>query len=175
MAEETKAPDAAAEKKLGGKLKPILIVAVILIIEGVTILGTMMLSGGPSEAKGDPIAQAQAAEQNELVEALLIEDIFENHRTGRPFRYDTEIYVKVRRKNLDRFKEELEAMKNEIRYQIGVIFAKAEPSYFQEPTRATLTRQVRAALEKRFGEDAGGDPLVEEVFIAKCMGFRGDY
>jgi len=175
MAEDNQNAEAAPAKKSGGKLKPILIVAVILIIEGATIVGTMMLSGGPSEAKGDPVAEAKAEKRNEVVEALLIEDVFENHRTGRPFRYDTEIYVKVRRKNLDRFKEELESMKNQIRFDIGVIFAKAEPSHFQEPTRATLTRQIRAAMDERFGTDTDGEPLVEDIFIAKCMGFRADY
>jgi flagellar basal body-associated protein FliL len=176
MAEDTRKTEAAAEGKKGsGKLKAIIIVAAVLMIEGLTIVGTMMLSGGPSEAQGEGIAKEAAQQQNQIVEALLIDDVFENHRTGRPFRYDTEIYVKVRQKNLDQFKEELEAMKNQVRVDVGVIFSRAEPGHFQEPTRATLTRQVKAMLDERFGEAADGEPVIEGVLIAKCMGFRGDY
>jgi len=47
---ETNAED---QPKRGGKLKPIILVIAVLLIEGVIIIGTMMLSGGPAPAKGE--------------------------------------------------------------------------------------------------------------------------
>ncbi|MBS3820922.1 MAG: hypothetical protein KGY81_04075 [Phycisphaerae bacterium] len=175
---ENKPNDASAEvapKAGGAPIKTILVVAAVLIIEAGTIFGTMWLSGGPAEVKGQGLAEDLKAEQNELVEVLVVEGKFDNQRTGRTFLYDTEIYATVRRKNQAKFKEELQAMKTQISVDVQTIFRRAEPSHFQEPTRATLTRQTKAVLDERFGKDAEGEPMVEDVLIGKCLPYRADY
>jgi len=145
------------------------------LIEGGVILGTIMLSGGPTEVKGEGIAADVLAEQNELVEVLIVKGKFDNQRTGRTYLYDTEIYATVRQKHHAKFTEELEAMKTQISVDAQTIFRRADPAHFQEPTRATLTRQLKAALDQRFGETPEGEPYVESVLIAKCLPYRADY
>ncbi len=176
---ENKPNDASAEnaqEKSGGlPIKAIIMVAAILLIEAGTILGTMWLSGGPTEVKGQGIDADLKAEQNELVEVLVVQGKYDNQRTGRTYLYDSEIYATVRRKNEAKFKEELETMKTQISVDVQTIFRRAEPSHFQEPTRATLTRQIKAVLDERFGKDAEGEPLIESVLIGKCLPYRADY
>ncbi len=177
MAEKNEAAETGAEvaPKGGLPIKTILIVVVVLFLEGGLILGTMWLSGGPTEVKGQGIAADLKAESNELVEVLVVKGKFDNQRTGRTYLYDTEIYATTRKKNEAMFKEELETMKTQISVDAQTIFRRAEPSHFQEPTRATLTRQIKAVLTERFGKDAEGEPIVEDVLIGKCLPYRADY
>jgi len=175
MAEENQVAEAQAPSKGGSTLKAIVVIAVILLIEAGTILGTIMLSGGPTEVKGEGIAADVLAAQNKLVEVLVVKGKFDNQRTGRTYLYDTEIYVTVRQKHHTKFTEELEAMKTQISVDAQTIFRRADPAHFQEPTRATLTRQIKAALDERFGETPEGEPYIESVLIAKCLPYRADY
>ena len=170
MAEQQQKPEAESRKSgLGAPLKAVIVVGIILFIEAGTILGTMWILGGPQKVQGQGIAKDGQAEQNELVETLVVQEKFSNQRTGRTYLYDTEIYAVVKRKHLDTFKKELEEMKARIRENIGAIFRQADPAVFQEPTRATLTRQVQAVLEKRFGQTSEGEPMIQEVVISKAV------
>lgn len=158
-----------------GAMKAMIAVAVVLLLEGGTIMGTMMLSGSPQESKGETIAADTQAALNKLVEVPLLKNKFDNQRTGRTYFYDTEIVVTVAQKNLDKFNADLEANKVQVQVDIQTLFRMAEPSVFQEPTRATLTRQIKASLDKRFGNDSENQPVVHEVLIAKCLPYRADY
>ncbi len=160
--------------KKSSPIKAIIVVAAVLLIEGGTIVGTMMLSGGPAEVKGEGIAADAQAGQNKLVEVLVISARFTNERTGRTYYYDTEIYATVKNKNATKFKEELETMKARLQNDVHTIFRRAEPTHFQEPTWATLSRQIKAVLDERFGQDAAGEPMVEEAIISKCHPYRAD-
>jgi flagellar basal body-associated protein FliL len=175
MAEETQVAEASPPSKGGSTLKAILVIAAVLLIEAGTILGTIMLSGGPTEVKGEGIAADVLADQNKLVEVQVVAGKFDNQRTGRTYLYDTEVFVTVRQKHLEKFKEELESMKTQISVDVQTIFRRADPAHFQEPTRATLTRQINAALDQRFGETPEGEPYIESVLIGKCLPYRADY
>jgi flagellar basal body-associated protein FliL len=173
MADEQAPQAEAAPAKGGGSLKAILIVAAVLLIEGGTIVGTIMLSGGPAPVKGEGIAADGQAELNKLVEVLVVKDKFSNERTGRIWYYDTDITATVKSKNVEKFTEELESMKARLTNDIHTIFRRAEPTHFQEPTRATLTRQIQAVLDERFGKDVEDEPYVVEVII-NWRRYRGD-
>lgn len=173
MAEDQNKESQSTESK-NSPLKAIVLVVAILAIEGGTIIGTMMLSGGPGEVKGEGITQDIEAERNKLVEMPLIAAEFTNERTGRTYYYDTEIYVTVKNKNKDQFEDELEAMKIRITNEINTIFRRAEPTHFQEPNWSTLTRQIKAVVDERIGTDAENEPIVDQVVIGKCHPYRGD-
>jgi len=175
MADQENSPSTESKSEKTSALKPILIILVVLLIEAGTIVGTMWLTGGPSEVEGAGLTADQKAELNKLVEVLVVEGRFDNQRTGRTYLYDTEVYATVRAKNLEKFKDELESMKTQISVEIQTIFRRAEPSHFQEPTLATLTRQIKSVLRERFGNDLEGDPMVEDVLIGKCLPYRADY
>ena len=72
-------------------------------------------------------------------------------------------------------REELEARKAEIRTGIGTIISSAQHSYFTEPGRETLSRQILEYLRKVFGHDAEGEDRVAEVLIPRCIGMPVDY
>lgn len=172
MAEQAATPTPTPSKS--SPLKAILLVVAVLVIEGGTIVGTMMLTGGPANVQGEEIAQDLEAEQNKLVEMPLISAKFTNERSGRTYYYDTEIYVTVKNKNSQQFKDELEAMKIRITNEVLTIFRRAELSHFQEPNWSTLTRQIKAVVDERIGKDAQSEPIVQQVVIGKCNPYRGD-
>jgi flagellar basal body-associated protein FliL len=176
MAEEQATTEQAPETKSskGSAIKAIIIVIAVLFIEGGTIVGTMMLSGGPSEVKGEGIAADPEAAQNKLVEVLVIDARFSNERTGRVWYFDTEIYVTVRQKHVKKFKEELETMNARVSSELHSIFRSAEPAHFREDGWATLTRQIKAMLDVKFGHDAEGEPLIRQVVISRCDRYSGD-
>lgn len=178
MADEN--PEVAAEggeeKKKGLPLIPIIAVASVLLLEAVVIVALFMFSGGPSEVKAEPGVIDELAALEEPAEVLVLAGKFQNTKSGRSFMYDTEIYVVTKQKHFDFMEEKKEQMQASITKDITTIFRRAEPSHLREQELATLTRQVTAALEERFGNDAESDePYVQEVLITKCMEFASDY
>lgn len=180
MAEEKK-KEAAAEaggeevKKKGLPLMPIIAVAAVLLIEAAVIVGLFMFSGGPSEVKAEPGVEDMLAVGEQPAEVLVLAGKFQNTKSGRSFMYDTEIYIKTKQKHFDYLTEKKEAMQATITKDITTIFRRAEPSHLREQELATLTRQISAALENRFGDDDNDEPYVDEVLITKCMEFASDY
>ena len=72
-------------------------------------------------------------------------------------------------------REELLARRAEVRTGIGAIWSGAQHSYFTEPGRETLSRQVLEYMRDMFGQDAEGDERIHTVLIPKCLGFPADY
>jgi flagellar basal body-associated protein FliL len=150
-------------------LKVLVMVAMVLVLEGGTVGVTIMLSGAPAKVEGHGPTPDLAAEESKLVEVLVVKDRFANQRTGRTYLYDTEIFITVRAKDNPKVKEKVESMQAQLSTEIATIFRRAEPAHLLEPTLATLTRQVKAALDERLGKDAEGKPAVQEVLIRKCI------
>lgn len=176
MADEAKT-DKATEQEApakSGKMKAVIIVAAVMVLEAGAIVGTMALSGGPKPADGASVEVDDQAEQNKLVEVLVVKGKFDNHRTGRTYLYDTEIFVTVRNKHSEQFALDLEEAKTQVSVDVQTIFRRLEPAHFQEPTLATLTRQIKAKLDERFGNDTDDEPIIESVLVAKCLKYRAD-
>lgn len=72
-------------------------------------------------------------------------------------------------------REELKAKMAKVRTGIGAIFSSAQHSYFTEPGRETLSRQILVFLREVFGQDAEGHERIESVLIPNCLGFPADY
>jgi len=155
-----------------GTIKAIIIVAVVLLLEAGTIIGTIYFGGGPAKVQGEGIVADDEADLNKLVEVEVVSGKFTNERTGRTYVYDTEIFATVKKKHADQFKEELDSMAQRIRSEIDAIFRGADPAFFAERERSTLTRQITAALQGRFSEDADGESIVNSIVIGKCLPYR---
>ncbi len=169
------APSNAEEKKgKFGAIKAIIAVVLIMLIEVAVIFVTMKMSGGPAEVSGDVINQVQA-EQNKIVEIFVIKEKFYNDRSGKPHIYDSEIYITTRKRNQQRVEQILEEQHAAISVAVNGVFARADPSIFQEPTHATLSRQVKVQLDERMGVDAEGEPVVQDVLIRKCIPYPAHY
>ncbi|MEM6853561.1 MAG: hypothetical protein AAF593_04045 [Planctomycetota bacterium] len=180
MADETPEADAGTEggeqaKKKSLPLMPIIAVAAVLLVEAAVIVALFMFSGGPSEVKAEPGVADELALGEAPAEVLVLAGKFPNTKSGRNFMYDTEIYIVTKQKHFDVMTLKKESMQAAITKDISTIFRRAEPSHLREAELSTLTRQVSATLEDRFGNDENGEPFIDEVLITKCMEFASDY
>lgn len=173
----------ASEETTGGtkagssKLKMMVVVAGLLVLEAALIIGAMMLMGREpavaraSEAELDPAL----AEQEKIVEVLVLDAKLPNARSGVSYLYGTEIYVQVKQKSAAMVREKVEQFSNEIKAETAAIWRTSEPQHFEEPKLETLTRKMTAMLSQRFGLDPDdGEPIVTKCVIVMGTGFRVD-
>jgi len=174
MAEAPPKPEAdkAPKKKL--PLKTLAIFASVMLLEGGVIATVFMLSGQPAQVKGESAADLVAQQGEKPVELMVIEDRFQNTKTGRTYLYQTEVYVVVKQKHKDVLSKRIEAMQAQIKDEIGLIIRRAEPAHLLEPTLATLKRQVNAKLDELLGPDEAGNSRLEKVLIPKVTQYRAD-
>ena len=175
MADEEKnegGADTSAKKK-----PPIVLLAVVAILmlaeAGVVYVVASMTSGGSNASATE--LEGEVAEGDELVEVELLADQFQNTQSGRVWEWQTEIYVKVRQKNLEGPRGvtlTLERRNAEIKEGVALIFRRAQHKHLQEPGLQTISRQVSAYINEVFGNDADGLPRIERVVIPVCKGFE---
>lgn len=165
-------PEEGAKKKL--PIKTLIVLLVALLIEGLAISAVFMLTKGPEPIHADAGLAEELADEEKQVEVLVIEEKFQNTRTGRSYLYDTEIYVLIRHKHIDDVTANIENMKAQISTELATIFRRAEPSYLMEPNLATLTRQVGAVIVEKLGTDSDSEPYVQGTLIKKCIRIRAD-
>lgn len=177
MAEQAPAPASAAEpatKKGGLPMKTIMVVGVALVIEAVAICGAFMFAGKPAAVKANDLAHDEAAKGEEPVEKQIIEEKFQNNRSGKTYLYDTDIWIVIKAKDEAKVDEMLEKMSAQIAADTATIFRRAEPAQLLEPTLATLQRQIKAALDERIGMDPEGKSMVQQVLMKKYTQYRAD-
>ena len=171
MAEEAQA--AQGSKKMS--LKTFLILAAVLLIEALGFTAAYLLWGGPAKVGAATTAEDAEAIKNQLVEELVVTGKFQNIKSNRSYLYDTEVYIKVRQKDQKTIKEELESKRAAITMAIATIIRSAEPVHLDEPKLATVTRQIKAALEGLLSGDAEtGKSRVAHVSIPKFIRYRSD-
>jgi hypothetical protein len=117
------------------------------VLEAVIIIGAVMYFVGPTsvEAKHMPEG-AEIADEDRIVETLILDAKLPNNRTGVTYLYETEVYVQTKQRHTDRVRRELDQFQNEIRAELTAIWRTAEPYHFQEPRLENLTRKVCAML-----------------------------
>lgn len=169
MAEE----EAKAPKKKS--LKPLLVVAALLVGEGVGVMVFMKVLGKPNPVQGQEIVDDGLAELERIHEVLIVADRFPNNYTGRTWLWEAEIQAQVKQKNLADVERVLEERNAEIKTGVSRIFRAAHHNYFTEANLETLTRQVTEYLREVFGQDASGEERIVRVLIPKCVGFPADY
>ena len=159
------AAGAAEAPKKSSMMKMGVMAAVVLVLEGGTVLATMKMTAGPKRAVAEEIVKAPEPEPKD-VEVDLMKDVLPNNIGGRPFLYDLQIVAKVSEKNKDKAKELFTARDAETRDRIRTIVASSDPKSLEEPGLETLRRQIAYQLEQDLGKD--GKDLVKEVLIPKC-------
>ena len=171
-------PDQSAPRGRKGSFKMILAVLGLLVFEAALIVGAMMIIGGEPKVAGaddSTLPEVETAEDEKIVEILVLDGKLPNAKTGITYLYDTEIYVQVRRKYADRVNSELEQFYNEIKADISAIWRTSEPPHFKEPKLENLTRKVYALLNERFGTDPDdGEPILVKCVLVMGTGFRVD-
>ena len=169
MADET----TDAPEKKGLPIKTIVVILVMMVVEGVVLIGAISMLGKPSDVQATGLSEIDPMEQ--MVEIPVLSERFVNKSTGRAWLWDTEIVVKVKQLHAEQVTTLIDQRRAEIRTAINSIWATGQDAYFHEPGRATLTRQVLEYFHDTFGEDpATEEPLVKDVLIPKCLGFPSD-
>ncbi|GJM19099.1 MAG: hypothetical protein DHS20C14_13120 [Phycisphaeraceae bacterium] len=170
MADEKSNPEATPEAPSKPSKLPLLIVAGLMLAEGVLVyLGVGILGSGPQNA-GAQIEGLDQLEREQQVEILLIEDRFQNMQSGRVWGWSAEVYLKVRKKNEADVQTVMERDAAEIKEGLAMIFRKAQDRHLREPGLETISRQLTNYVNRVFGVDSEGVPLVERVILPKLKG-----
>ena len=172
MAEQT---EEQTEPKTSGAglIKLIAIVMALLVLEAGTIIVTMKLNGGPRQALGEGIEADLETQAMQPVEVLIVDDRFSHDKDGRLTYFDTEIYAQVRQRDQKQVTKAVETNEALLAAQVRTIIRRADAMDFREPDLATLTRQIKAALDEQIGNDDDGQPIIQKVFIKKWNPISG--
>ena len=172
---EQQGGEASAPKKKS-PLMAAIVVAVLMLVEGVGIFVVVkMTSGSPSAAAAADIEGQAEAEAEAMQEIMLVEEKFQNMQSGRVWLWDTQIFMKVRTKNQPTVAKVLERRQAEVKEGVALIFRKAQDRHLREPGLETINRQLKAYVDEVFGTDPDGFPRVERIIIPTCKGFPADF
>jgi hypothetical protein len=170
MAEPAEEP-----KPKSGRTRTLLLVAALVVGEAALILGVMALFSGPPEVEASALAVAEVPEDEKIVEQQVLSARLPNSKRGLTYLYETEIYVQVRRRHLERVATELEQFRYEIKAELTTVWRTSDPHDFDEPGFETLMRKVHALMNQRFGVDPQtNEPVVQKVVIVMGTGMRVD-
>lgn len=163
------------EEGAGGStvMKTVIVLLAVFLLEGATIMVTMFLTK-PAVTINEGEEEIDGG-STRTVEHLVVKERFPNQQQGRTFLYDTEVWIAVHQKDSEDVKLRLDGIKAKVTTDIKTIFRLANPGHFSEPTHATLTRQVKAQLDKHFGVDASGEPIVKAVMFARLTPYPLQY
>jgi len=175
MAENDKTIKRSRENKKRFPLKALLILVGVLGLEVATVLIVFALKPAPAHVVAEAALEGPEVNLEQPIEELLIEEKFSNLLRGETIIYDTQIYITIRRKHQELARTQIDTKQARISTDVAMIIARAQPAHFAEPTRATLTRQIKAAVDKRLGVDSDSQPIVEEVLVTKLIPYKADH
>jgi flagellar basal body-associated protein FliL len=164
---------APAPPKKGPKMA--LVVAGVMVLEGVGVyMIAKMTSPKAAEAAVD-IAHGEGDDDSQAtVEIPLIEERFQNMQTGQIWVWDTEIVLKVKKKNEETVRATLDSKAAEIKEGVSAIFRRAQLNQLKEPGLETLNRQLMTYVGGMVGKDPEGHDRIERILVPKCRGFAAN-
>jgi flagellar basal body-associated protein FliL len=172
-------PAADAPKKKGLPLKTIIIIAALMLVEGVGVFFVFGALGGPKSSKAETNTKELAHDDSdETSEIRLLEkedEKFQCHSSGQVWVWTVSVYIQVKNKNSEHVEHVLETRKAEIKEGLSQIIGRAQIAQLKEPERQSLNRQITALLEKIMGQDTEGKPLIERILIPTCSGYPASY
>jgi len=158
----------------GGRLKPIIIIAVLMLVEGVGIFVLMkLISPTPQpavaaenehESPDDPLMLG------EHVEVALCEISAFNRKEGRLYVYNAQISALVAAKDREKVDRFIAARELSIKDRVQLVFRSADPQDLNDPGLETIKRQLRFELNNLLG----GKEMVQEVLIPKLLQSRAN-
>lgn len=158
-----------------GKKNTMIVVAAMMLLEAVGVYVLVgVIGGGPSSAGASEITGLEQLDQDTPVEIMLVEDRFQNLDSGRVWGWQTEVYMKVRKKNEEAVNEILARDAAAVREGVALIFRKARDRHLREPGMETLNHQLMAYVVEVFGLDGEELPVIDKVIIAKLKGTPED-
>lgn len=155
----------------GGKKVGMMVIA-LMVVEAL-VIGAAAYFTRPPEIVADNFVEATDAEEDRIIEVLVIDDRLPNRKQGIVYLYQTQIMVQVRIKHQEDVEALITENQGQIKTRLSAIWRQAEPRYFDEPMLSTLTRQAEDALSEIFGKDPETEqPIVCGVLIPTLTGYR---
>lgn len=163
-------------------MKAVGIIVAVLVLQWGSLVGLYVFMGAPASVAADSGGHGggHGADHGEgaaviaddvPVEVLVCGEKFPNTRTGRTYVYDAEIYVVVQRKYQDRLEAQVKNMSAQISEDIREIVSRADRATLNEPTLATIKRQIKNRLDERFGRDEQGQSIIQQIVVKKFTEF----
>lgn len=167
-----KAPAEAAPKKKGS-MKLMGTVGAIVVAQAV-ITFVAFSAMGPKKSHAQVDTHSIKKDDADVIKEITVitpkDGSFQNTMTGSVWLWSTEIVVQVKQRNAEGVENKLKQRNAEVKQEISQIFGRAQHAHLKEPDRQTLNRQITGALNKFFGNDDKGEPVIERVLIPKCTG-----
>lgn len=170
MADETM-PSSSASGGGRSKLVPIIVVAGLMIGEGVGVYFVAdMISADPVAAAAADLEAAVGADGGEGKTAALAEvEVAEcrpsNKTSGRLYSFQLRVLVLVPRTELKRVSALIEEREGRLRDRINFVVRSAELQHLNEPGLETLKRGLKREFDRIFEDDS----LVQEVLIPELL------
>jgi flagellar basal body-associated protein FliL len=154
--------------KKKGKMKPLMIVAALMLGEGVAIFGLMsFLSPAPEPTMADEDASLMEDpfQFDADVEVELCEVQAFNRKEGRMFVYDVTLVVMVSSEDADTIRRFSEARAASIRDRIQHVIRRADPVQLNDPSLKVLKQQFMFEMNNLLG----GKEIIKDVLISKLL------
>jgi len=168
--EQEETPEAPPK---GRRWKPIAVVAVLMLLEGVGVFVLMRL------VSPEPVAAVAAEDAESMddplrlagkVEVPLCEISAFNRKEGRLYVYNAQISALVAAKDREKLERFVKARELSIKDRVQLVFRSADPKDLNDPGLETIKRQLRIEINNLLG----GKDLIEELLIPKLLQSRAN-
>lgn len=163
----------AAPVKSKGKRVPIMIVAGVMLLEGVGVfvlaklIGSAPVTVAAAEVEGEEKAP-EDANADAYAEVELVECRPSNMMSGRFITFQVRVSCLVDHKDQERAQKMAGAKRARIEDGVNTVFRSAEPKHLAEPELETLKRRLKHEIDQIFGEDQ----LVKRILIPQLLQSR---
>lgn len=168
MADEV-APQADQKTKKKGRGLTILIVAILMIGEGVAIfflVKALNPTPVPAMAEGDGEGESEELlDTDALAEVELAECRPSNKMTGKFVTFHIRVSGLVSAEDADMVKEMVRARRARLEHAVNVIIRSAEPKHLNEPGLETLQRRLEHEIDRILGDEN----LIKQVLIPQML------
>ena len=156
-----------SNKQKKNKLVPILVIALLMIGEGVGIF-FLIKSVNPDPAKtmahnGD--LSLGAFQGDSMAEVALVECRPSNRMAGKLVTFHIKVSGLVTSEDHERAKELVEAKKARLEDGVNIVIRSAEPKHLNEPGLETIKRRLKYEIGRIFGDDE----LIKEVLLPQIL------
>jgi len=170
MADEQPKPPSDVKPARATRLAPILIVAALMVAEGVAIFAlARIISPAPVAAMAESDEHGESGASKEaganLAEIALAECRPSNKVAGKFVSFHVRVSALVDKENLERVTAMVESKKATLEDAVNVVIRSAEPVHFNEPGLETIRRR----LKHEFGRVFHDEELIRQVLIPQFL------
>ena len=144
-------------------IKTIILILLVILLEGGTIIGVKMLSGGPKPSEAtDPIEQTEEQQNRNLVEVVIVDQMsVDNWVLGRARIVVTlNVSATTNEDKAEKLTAAITENKTQIKDRIRTLVGDAQPEDIRDPHLQVIKREIKATVEEIVGEG-----LIDEILM----------